>query len=72
VLQPGDICIVNEKADKVISGIYRSLIGKRVVITSSDTVFNKYPIRVLNPDKEKPWENSSQLQMREDLLTKEC
>lgn len=72
MFRPGDICIVNEEASKVLSGMYRSLIGKQVIITSSDTVNDKYPIRVVHPDKERPWEWSSQLQMREDLLTKEC
>lgn len=71
MFEVGDICVVNEKANKVVSGIYRSLIGKLVVVTSTDTVLNKYPIRVLNPDKDKPWENSPNLRMREDLLTKE-
>lgn len=71
MFQPGDICVVNEKATKVLSGLYRSLIGKQVVITSTDTVHDKYPIQVVQPNPENPWEHSPQLQMRADLLTKE-
>jgi hypothetical protein len=71
MFESGDVCIVNNKASKSISGIYRSLIGKRVVVTSDEDVNDKYPIKVLDPDTDKPWEFSSQLYMRKDLLTKE-
>lgn len=71
MFEPGDVCLVNQRADKALSGIYRSLIGKLVVIQSKDTINDKYPVRVLRPDKDKPWELSEQLQIKEELLTKE-
>ena len=67
----GDICIVNQEANNLLSGIYRSLIGKQVMITSEDVYINKYPVRVINPNKENPWESSEQLYIRADCLTKE-
>jgi hypothetical protein len=72
MFKPGDICIVNEKADKVLTGLYRSLIGKHVMVTSSEVINDRYPIVVIHPNPDNRFEFSSQLQMREDLLTKEC
>lgn len=71
MLDKGDICIVNEKAKDVLTGMYATLIGKEVMIRSTEVVNDKYLIMVLNPDKYNPFHFSSQLQMREDLLTKE-
>lgn len=71
MLKPGDVCTVNRDAGKFLTGIYRSLIGKQVVIETEDAINDKYPIRVLHPDKEFPWEWSSQLQMKQIYLTKE-
>jgi hypothetical protein len=71
MLQPGDICIINERVNESSSGLYRSLIGKQVMITSINVVNGKYPVQVMNPNPENPWEFSSQLQVREEFLTKE-
>jgi hypothetical protein len=71
MFQPGDVCVVNSKANKVLAGRYRSLIGKHVVIMEDKNVLDKYPIKVLDAEPENPWEFSIHLAMREDLLTKE-
>lgn len=70
MFEVGDICIVNEEAKKHLVGSYLTLVGKEVEIKSTDTVFDKYPIRVVRPDKAIPQQWSSQLRMRADLLTK--
>ena len=71
MFKPGDICLVSTEARKSLSGIYRSLIGKQVMITSQDTVNDKYPVKVLYPDKDLPWEWSEQIQIKKELLTRE-
>ncbi len=68
---PGDVCIVNKDAENVLYGLYKTLIGKRVVVMSSDTVNDRYPIEVLHADREIAFHWSNQILMRKDLLTKQ-
>jgi hypothetical protein len=67
MLKPGDICLV--KDNDILSGLYRSLIGKHIIILHGPIINDKYPIDVISPDS--MFQRSTQLQMRADLLLKE-
>lgn len=67
MLKPGDVCVV--KHNDILSGLYRSLIGKHVIILNGPVINDKYPIDVISPDS--MFQRSPQLQMRADLLIKE-
>jgi hypothetical protein len=67
MFKPGDICLV--KDNDVLSGLYRSLIGKHVIILNGPVINDKYPIDVISP--ESMFQRSTQLQMRASLLVKE-
>lgn len=68
MFMPGDICTITEEAQEVLTGRLRSLIGKRVMVTSHIEYNGRIPIRVLDPDKTLPWERSNQLAIRTAFL----
>lgn len=70
-LYPGDVCIIDHTANNILASYARSLVGKLVLITEEVPQFNKYKVRVIDPDPLIPIQNNPHLLIRADLLRRE-